>query len=74
MSRPPVWDTPALAQWFRLSFDDAEAIARAVEHWNNTGEGSVIAQGQAFHLFAGKHVVTFLYEDDVMRVIRIRRM
>jgi hypothetical protein len=38
-----VWADRATEDWMRLSFADAEAVARAVRRWAETGQEIVIA-------------------------------
>jgi hypothetical protein len=36
------WDPLALEDWRRLPFDEARAVAAAIEAWAKTGEGLVV--------------------------------
>ena len=70
-----VWSRAAEEDWRQLSLADAEAVARAVERWDATGEGLVHAAGPAeYRLFVEHFVVVFFVDDDgTMHVAQVRR-
>jgi hypothetical protein len=57
----------------RLSFADAEAVARAVRRWTETGQGVVIAVEGEYRLLVGGLVVVLLVEGNTVYVDRVRR-
>jgi hypothetical protein len=67
------WWPRALEDWNRLAFEDAEAVARAVRVFAETGAGVVIAVEGDFRLFVGLHVVVLLIDGDTIHVDRVRR-
>ncbi|WP_394826686.1 hypothetical protein [Pendulispora albinea] len=70
------WGADAYADWRRLRFADAEAVATAVERWASTGEGLVYAAGGGeFRLFVGRHVVVFFVteREPTMHVWHVHR-
>jgi hypothetical protein len=67
------WSDSATADWMRLSFEDAEAVARAVRRFGETAEGLVIFADGEYRLFVGTHVVVFLIDGDALHVDRVRR-
>ena len=70
------WDPDALDDWRKLSIEDAAAVAQAVQHWADTGEGLVYAaEGGEFRLFVGPRAVLFFVDThtQTMHVWQIRR-
>jgi hypothetical protein len=57
----------------RLRFEDAEAVARAVRAFAETGAGLVVYVEGEYRLFVGELVVVFLIEGDAMHIDRVRR-
>ena len=66
------WSEAALEEWGRLSFADAEAIARAVETFARTGEGRVVYVDGEYVLFAGDLVAIMLIDRERLYVDRVR--
>jgi hypothetical protein len=68
------WSAGALADWHRLTLEDAHAVAVAVQRWIDSNEGFVIAHTGAYHLLVDRFVVRFFVEDNVMRIVYVRRL
>jgi hypothetical protein len=67
------WWPRALEDSNRLAFEDAEAVARAVRVFAETGAGVVIFVEGEYRLFVGLHVVVLLIDGDTIHVDRVRR-
>jgi hypothetical protein len=67
------WSDRATADWMRLAFDDAKAVAVAVRRYGETAEGIAIYVEGEYRLFVGAFVVAFLIEGDEMHVDSVRR-
>jgi hypothetical protein len=68
------WWPAAEEDWRRLSYPDAEAVARAVQRWDEAGEGLVYAAGPTeYRLLVGSFVVVFYMQGDVTHVAQVRR-
>ena len=69
-----VWWPDAEEDWKRLSYADAEAVARAVQRWDEAGEGLVYAAGPTeYRLLVGRLLVVFYMERDITHVAQVRR-
>ena len=66
------WSEAALEDWGRLSFAEAEAIARAVESFARTGEGRVVYVDGEYVLFADDLVAIMLIDRERLYVDRVR--
>jgi hypothetical protein len=67
------WWPRAVEDWNRLAFEDAEAVARAVRVFAETGAGVVIYVDGEYRLFVDAHVVSLLIDGDTLHVDRVRR-
>jgi hypothetical protein len=66
------WSQQALADWRRLSIDDAKLVARAVGSFPM--EGIVIATSPSeYLLLVGALAVVLVIDGDVVNVDRVRR-
>jgi hypothetical protein len=68
-----VWSVRALEDWRRLGYDDAKAIATAVERWAATGLGTIIHVEGEYRLLVGGHTVVLLIDGDTLHVDGVRR-
>jgi len=68
-----VWSDGATADWMALTFEDAEAVARAVRLFAETGRGGAIFADGEYRLFIGSYVVALLIDGDTLHVDRVRR-
>jgi hypothetical protein len=68
-----VWSERATADWMALTFEDAEAVARAVRLFAETGGGGAIFTEGEYRLFVGSYVLAFLIDGDTLHVDRVRR-
>jgi hypothetical protein len=69
-----VWSDRAMEDWLRLGFEDAEAVARAVRRFAESGEGLTIAIEDEYRLFVGSLFVALLIDGDTLHVDRVRRV
>ena len=63
------WDPLALEDWRRLPFDEASAVAVAIEAWAKTGAGVVVSvEIDEYMLFVGDLVVVFFLNHHTQTV------
>jgi hypothetical protein len=68
-----VWSDRAMEDWLALTFENAEAVARAVRRFAESGEGTTIYVEGEYRLFVGSHVVALLIDGETLHVDRVRR-
>jgi hypothetical protein len=68
-----VWSHRSMEDWLALTFENAEAVARAVRRFAESGEGMTIHVGGEYRPFVGSYVVAFLIDGDTLHVDRVRR-
>jgi hypothetical protein len=66
------WWPQAIEDWNRLPFEDAEAVARAVRAFAETGAGLVVYVEGEYRLFVGRLVVVLLVDGDTLHIDRVR--
>ena len=68
-----VWDERAREDWYRLSFDEAEAVAVAVHRFAHGEIAGPVVYGEGeYRLFVGELVVIMLIDADTVYIDRVR--